>query len=136
MNKREKLYKEAGELFLAEKAGEEGVVATPGGVLYRWLRRGEGKQTATPNSIVFVNYTGRLIDGSVFDTTEGQPLPACFVVRELIAGWQAALTRMRQGDRMELFVPWQHGYGRRRAGDIPPYSTLVFDLELVKLEVR
>ncbi len=136
MNKKDKLYKEANEFFLAEKAKEEGIIATPSGVLYRWIKRGEGKLLATPNSIVFVNYTGRLIDGSVFDSTEGQSLPACFVVRELITGWQIALTRMHQGDHMEVFIPQKYGYGKQRAGNIPPYSTLVFDLELVKLEVR
>ncbi len=137
MGKKNNQYKEANEFFLAQKAREEGIQRTPGGVLYRWLKRGDSKQPlCTPNSIVFVNYTGRLIDGRVFDTTEGNTLPACFVVKELIMGWQIALTRMRQGDRMEVFIPQQHGYGKQRAGDIPPYSTLCFDLELVKAEIR
>ncbi|MCQ2266504.1 MAG: FKBP-type peptidyl-prolyl cis-trans isomerase [Bacteroidaceae bacterium] len=144
MNRRDKqtkLYKQANELFLAEKAKEEGITALPSGVLYRWLHRatpalGRESEFATPSSIVFVNYTGRLIDGSVFDTTEGQSLPACFVVRELIMGWQIALTRMRQGDRMEVYIPAEYGYGKRGVEGIPGYSTLVFELELVKLERR
>lgn len=139
MNRKDKKtqqYREANELFLQQKAQEEGMTVLPSGVVYRWLHRGQGREFATPASIVFVNYTGRLIDGSVFDTTEGQPLPACFVVRELIMGWQIALTRMRQGDKMEVYIPAQYGYGKRGVEGIPGYSTLVFELELVKLERR
>lgn len=136
MNKKEKLYKEANEFWLAQKAQEEGYTQTPSGVLYRKLKTGTGTQFATPNSIVFVHYTGRLIDGKVIDSTEGEALPACFVVRELIMGWQIALTRMKQGDKMEICIPWQHGYGKRRVDNIPGYSTLIFELELVKLELR
>lgn len=140
-NDRTQQYRAANELFLAEKAKEEGIVALPSGVLYRWLHRatpapGREAEFATPASIVFVNYTGRLIDGSVFDSTEDQPLPACFVVRELIMGWQIALTRMRQGDKMEVFIPAQYGYGKRGVEGIPGHSTLIFTLELVKLEKR
>lgn len=134
--KRNDPYREANEFYLAQKAQEEGITVLPSGVLYRWLHRGPGREFATPSSIVFVNYTGRLIDGSVFDSTEGQPLPACFVVRDLIMGWQIALTRMRQGDRMELYIPAQYGYGKQGVDGIPGNSTLIFELELVKLERR
>lgn len=136
MNKQEKLYKEANAFFLQEKAKEEGIVRTQSGVLYRKLHQGNGTEFATPNSIVFVHYKGRLIDGTEFDSTEGQHLPACFVVRQLIMGWQIALTRMRQGDRFEVFIPYEHGYGKKRVDSIPGYSTLIFEIELVKLEKR
>lgn len=135
--KRKSQYREANLLYLAEKAKEEGIVALPSGVLYRWIERGPaGKPFATPSSIVFVRYTGGLIDGSEFDSNLNAPLPACFVVRDLIMGWQIALSRMRQGDRMELYVPAQYGYGRQSLPGIPADSTLIFQLELVKLEPR
>ncbi len=134
--KKDKLYRQDNEFFLQAKSMEEGIISTPGGILYRKLKQGNGKECATLNSIVFVHYTGRLIDGTVFDSTEGQSLPACFVVRDLIVGWQAALTRMKEGDRWEIFIPQEYGYGKRRMGDIPAYSTLIFDLELVKMERR
>ena len=92
-------YKIANEQFLLEKSKEEGIIALESGILLRPLEKGSGTIYPQLNSIVFVNYTGRLIDVTVFDTTDGQPLPACFRVRELIVGWQAALLRMHAGDR-------------------------------------
>ncbi len=134
--KKDRVYKQDNEFFLQAKAMEEGVVSTDSGVLYRKIKQGTGQDFATPNSIVFVHYTGRLIDGTVFDSTEGQALPACFVVKQLIMGWQIALTRMKEGDRWEIFIPQEYGYGKQRVEGIPPYSTLIFELELVKMERR
>lgn len=136
MNKRDQQYKEANEFYLAEKAKEEGIVSLPSGVLYKKLEVGSGKVCPTPNSIVYVNYTGKLIDGTIIDTTEGNPLPACFVVRQLIMGWQIALCRMHAGDKFEIYIPYQHGYGKKRLDNIPGYSTLIFELELLKVELR
>jgi peptidylprolyl isomerase len=76
MNKRDKLYKEANEFFLAEKAKEEGIVALPSGVLYRKLEVGSGTVCPTPTSFVYVHYTGKLIDGTIIDRTKDEPLPA------------------------------------------------------------
>ncbi len=134
--KKNNLYRQDNEFFLQAKSMEEGIISTPSGVLYRKLKEGKGKEFATPNSIVFVNYTGTLIDGTIFDTTQGQPLPACLVVKNLIMGWQIALTRMKEGDQFEVFIPHEYGYGKRRMGKIPPYSTLIFTIELVKMERR
>lgn len=138
MNKKNQQYKDANKFFLKQKEQEEGMHKVPNsGVLYRWIKRGDEKQPlCTLNSIVFVRYSGTLIDGRVFDSTDNAPLPACFVVKDLIPGWQIALTRMRQGDHMEVIIPEKYGYGNKRAGDIPPYSTLCFDIELVKAEIR
>ena len=132
--KRPNPYKEANEAFLQVKAREEGIVALDNGVLYKVLEEGHGTRKPTPRSIVYVNYTGRLIDGTVFDTTEGQPLPALFMVGDLIMGWQIALTRMHEGDRWEVYIPAKWGYGSTEMEDIPAHSTLVFELELVKIE--
>lgn len=108
-NKRPNPYKEANEAFLREKALEEGMHVLDNGVMYRVLEEGHGTKCPKPNGIVYVHYTGRLIDGTVFDTTEGESLPALFVVRDLIMGWQIALTRMHEGDKWEVPI-YRHEY--------------------------
>lgn len=127
-------YRAANESFLAEKAGEAGVVVLDNGVMYKVLETGRGTRKPTPRSIVYVHYTGRLIDGTVFDSTEGDPLPALFMVGDLIMGWQIVLTRMHEGDRWEVYIPAKWGYGSQKTEGIPAHSALVFDLELVKIE--
>lgn len=127
-------YKEANEAFLQAKSQEEGIHVLDNGVMYRILADGHGPQKPTPRSIVYVNYTGKLIDGTVFDSTVGQPLPALFVVGDLIMGWQIALTRMHEGDKWEVFIPAKWGYGAMKLDGIPAHSTLIFELELVKIE--
>ena len=136
VEKKKNIYKEEQLQYLQQKAQEPGMVVLESGVMYRWIERGSGTQYPKGSSIVYVNYTGRLTDGTVFDTTQGQPLPACFVVRTLIMGWQIALSRMRAGDRMEVYIPAQYGYGKTVCGDIPAHSTLIFELELIKMELR
>ncbi len=133
-NKKHNAYKEANEAFLQVKAQEEGMVVLDNGVLYKVLEQGHGTKKPTPRSIVYVHYTGRLIDGTVFDTTEGQPLPALFMVGDLIMGWQIALTRMHEGDKWEVYIPAKWGYGALKMDDIPAHSTLIFELELVRIE--
>lgn len=127
-------YKVANEKFLEEKAKEEGIKALESGILMRKIEEGGGDKRPDLNSIVFVRYTGRLIDGTVFDTTDGQELPACFRLRELIIGWQAALTKMHSGDKYEIFIPARYGYGSMKLDGIPAHSTLIFTLELVKFQ--
>lgn len=133
-NKKPNAYKDANESFLQEKAQEEGMHVLDNGVMYRILVEGNGSKCPKPSGIVYVNYTGRLIDGTVFDTTEGQPLPALFVIRDLIMGWQIVLTRMREGDKWEVYIPAKWAYGSMKMNEIPAYSTLIFELELVKIE--
>ena len=127
-------YRIANEEFLSQKAQEEGIIALDSGILLRQLEKGSGDKRPQLNSVVFVHYTGRLIDGTVFDTTEGQPIPACFRVRELIVGWQAALLRMHAGDKYEVFIPAKYGYGSMKLDGIPAWSTLCFELELLKIQ--
>lgn len=127
-------YREANEAFLAGKAREEGVVVLESGVMYRKVKEGHGTRRPSPSGVVYVHYTGRLIDGTVFDTTEGQPLPALFIIRDLIVGFQAALVRMHEGDRFEVYIPAKWGYGSMKLDGIPAHSTLIFDIELVKIE--
>ena len=127
-------YKEANEAFLQEKSREEGVVVLDNGVMYKILEEGHGTMRPSTRGIVYVHYTGRLIDGTVFDTTEGDSLPALFVVRDLIVGWQIVLTRMHEGDRWEVYIPAKWAYGSMKMGAIPAHSTLIFDMTLVKIE--
>lgn len=137
--KNQNFYRDANRDFLKLKAQEEGVTVLQGGTVFRWIERGPivagapNSGFARPSDIVYCHYTGRLIDGKVFDSTEGQALPACFVVRDLIMGFQMALTRMRAGDRMEICIPAEYAYGKQRAGDIPSHSTLIFDITVVKV---
>ena len=137
LNKKKKKpnpYKEANEAFLQVKAQEDGMHVLDNGVMYRVLKEGSGTRKPSPRSIVYVHYTGRLIDGTVFDSTEGGQLPALFMVGDLIMGWQIALTRMHEGDKWEVFIPAKWGYGSMKMDDIPAHSTLIFEMELVKIE--
>ena len=127
-------YKEANEAFLQEKSREEGVVVLDNGVMYKIMEEGHGTMRPSTRGIVYVHYTGRLIDGTVFDTTAGESLPALFSVRDLIVGWQIVLTRMHEGDRWEVYIPAKWAYGASKMGDIPAHSTLIFEMELVKIE--
>ena len=127
-------YKEANEAFLQVKAQEDGMHVLDNGVMYRVLKEGSGTRKPSPRSIVYVHYTGRLIDGTVFDSTEGGQIPALFMVGDLIMGWQIALTRMHEGDKWEVFIPAKWGYGSMKMDDIPAHSTLIFEMELVKIE--
>ena len=127
-------YKETNEAFLQAKAQEEGMHVLDNGVMYRVLKEGSGTRKPSPRSIVYVHYTGRLIDGTVFDSTEGEQLPALFMVGDLIMGWQIALTRMYEGDKWDVYIPAKWGYGSRKMDDIPAHSTLIFEMELVKIE--
>ena len=127
-------YKEANEAFLAEKAKEENMHVLDNGVMYRVLEEGHGTKCPKPSGIVYVHYTGRLIDGTVVDSTEQDSLPALFLVRDLIMGWQIALTRMHEGDKWEVFIPAKWGYGAMKMDGIPAHSTLIFTMKLVKIE--
>ncbi len=127
-------YKEANEVFLSRKAMEDDVVVLESGVMYKKLVSGSGTKCPGPTSLVYVYYSGKLIDGSVFDSNVKDATPALFPLRDLIMGWQIALVRMHEGDKWEVYIPAKHGYGSHAAGDIPAHSTLIFTIELVKIE--
>jgi len=126
-------YRLDNEKFLEEKAKEDGIIALESGVLMQKIEEGRGKTHPKPGSLVYVHYTGRLIDGTQFDSTEGETLPAFFRVRSLIIGWQIALLKMYEGDKYRIWIPAKHGYGGSNLDDIPAWSTLEFDLELIKI---
>lgn len=125
-------WKVDNENFLAQKAAEDGVIVLENGVIMQKLQSGRGSVHPKPSSIVYVHYTGRLIDGTVFDSTDGDSLPALFRIRDLIMGWQIALLKMYDGDKYRIWIPAKWAYGSLKQPDIPAWSTLEFDLELVK----
>ena len=125
---------EEGHSFLAENAKKGEVVVTSSGLQYQVLKMGDG---ATPKQTdkVSVNYEGRLIDGTVFDASSKHGSdPASFRVDAVIKGWTEALTLMPVGSKWRLFIPYELAYGERGAGQIPPYATLIFDVELVAIQ--
>jgi len=134
MQEKGKENKAAGEKFLAENANKEGIKSLPGGLQYRIIKEGSGPSPAT-NDEVSVKYTGKLLDGTVFDSSEkhngGQP--AKFRVNGVIRGWGEALQHMNKGAEWELFIPGNLAYGERGAPGIPPNSTLIFTVDLIDI---
>ncbi|MEQ9848476.1 FKBP-type peptidyl-prolyl cis-trans isomerase [Pectobacterium brasiliense] len=122
-----------GQQFLAENAQKEGVNSTESGLQFRVLTQGEGALPARQDR-VRVHYTGRLIDGSVFDSSVQRGQPAEFPVSGVIPGWIEALTLMPVGSKWELYIPHNLAYGERGAGaSIPPFSALIFEVELLEI---
>lgn len=125
--------KEKGEAWLANKAMEEGVVALPSGLLYQVLNEGSGKKP-TADDTVECHYEGRLIDGTVFDSSYKRGESATFPLNGVIAGWTEGVQLMSEGAKYRFFIPYQLAYGERGAGAaIPPFAALVFDVELIKV---
>ncbi|NBP69892.1 MAG: FKBP-type peptidyl-prolyl cis-trans isomerase [Cytophagia bacterium] len=132
MRKAEKA-KAAGQQFLAENKTKEGVITTASGLQYKVLQQGSGKQP-TAQDRVTVHYTGTLIDGTPFDSSIKRGQPATFGVSGVIRGWTEALQLMKEGDKWMLYIPYDLAYGERGSGaQIPPYSTLLFEVELIKV---
>ena len=124
----------AGEAFLAENAGKEGVKTTDSGLQYKVITAGEGK-TPQKSDKVTVHYRGTLIDGSEFDSSYSRNKPATFGVGQVIPGWTEALQLMKEGDKWEIYLPSKLAYGERGAGaKIPPNSTLIFEVELISVD--
>lgn len=125
--------KEAGEKFLAENAKKEGVVVLPSGLQYEVLTEGNGKKPSATDRVQ-CHYEGTLIDGTIFDSSIKRGEPAVFGVNQVIMGWVEALQLMQEGAKWRLYIPYDMAYGEHGAGEmIPPYSALVFDVELIKV---
>ena len=123
--------KAEGEAFLAANAKKEGVVTLPSGLQYQVLAEGNGKKPKASDR-VRCHYEGTLIDGTVFDSSVRRGEPAVFGVSQVIAGWVEALQLMGEGSKWRLFIPQDMAYGAHGAGEnIPPYSALIFDVELI-----
>lgn len=129
MNKRE--YMRANAEWLAEKAKEEGVIALPRGIYYKVLSEGynDGRHPS-PRSIITAHYTGKTINGKKFDSSRGGA-PLAMRLSDLIDGWIVAMQHMCIGDRWEVYIPAEMGYGKFSQPGIPGGSTLIFDIELM-----
>ena len=128
-----KAVREAGEAFLAENAKKDGVVVLPSGLQYTVLREGTLRKPKATDSVE-CHYEGRLIDGTVFDSSYKRGQSATFPLNGVIAGWTEGVQLMGEGAKYRFFIPYHLAYGERGAGgSIPPYAALVFDVELVKV---
>jgi len=126
--------KQQGEAFLAENRKKDAVITLPSGLQYKVIKKGAGK-TPKATDTVTVNYMGSLINGTEFDSSYRRGQPASFKVNGVIRGWTEALQLMREGAKWQLFIPSDLAYGERGAGrDIGPYSTLIFEVELISIE--
>ena len=126
-----KAYVDANRQWLADKAREEGVKALPRGVYYKVLTEGlnDGRHPS-PRSIVTAHYTGRTINGKKSDSSRGGT-PVAFRLSDLVEGWIVAMQQMCVGDKWEVYIPAELGYGRFSQPGIPGGSTLVFEIELL-----
>ena len=125
--------KKEGEEFLAANAGKEGVRVLPSGLQYKVITEGSGKKPG-PKDQVKCHYCGTFPDGTKFDSSYDRGEPAVFGVNQVIAGWTEALQLMSEGSKWELYIPYNLGYGEHGApGAIPPYSALVFTVELISV---
>ncbi|ETR96589.1 MULTISPECIES: FKBP-type peptidyl-prolyl cis-trans isomerase [Acinetobacter calcoaceticus/baumannii complex] len=124
---------QAGTAFLADNAKKSGVITTKSGLQYQVLKEGTGKKPKAA-SRVKVNYEGRLLDGTVFDSSIARNQPVEFQLSQVIAGWTEGLQTMKEGGKTRFFIPANLAYGEVGAGDtIGPNSTLIFDIELLQV---
>ena len=130
----QRVYREANEQWLAQNRDKEGVKTTASGLQYKILRAGTGA-VPTDKDRVTVKYEGKMIDGTVCDSSyKRTPQTSTFGCTQVIKGWTEALTMMPVGSKWELYIPQELGYGSRQAGQIKPYSTLIFTVELEGIE--
>ena len=124
-----------GREYLEKNKSVEGVEVTASGLQYQVVKEGDGLQPG-PNDVVTVHYTGKLIDGTVFDSSVERGEPATFAVGQVIPGWVEGLQLMREGAAYRLFIPSNLAYGPHGTGPIQPNSTLIFDVQLLKVEKK
>ena len=122
-----------GEQFLAENKLREGVKTTESGLQYEVIKMGKGPKP-TAESTVKVHYHGTLIDGTVFDSSVDRGEPISFALNQVIPGWTEGVQLMPVGSKFRFFIPQELAYGAREAGSIPPYSALIFEVELLAIE--
>lgn len=126
--------KAEGESFLAENGKKEGVVVLPSGLQYQVLREGNGNKPSATDQVE-CHYEGTLINGQVFDSSYKRGQTATFGLNQVIKGWTEGLQLMQEGAKYRFFIPYHLAYGAQGAGqNIPPYATLIFDVELVKVK--
>ncbi len=124
--------KKKGEEFLAKNKEKEGVVVLESGLQYKIIKEGKGAKPTNEDKVK-VHYHGTLIDGKVFDSSVDRGEPIVFPVNGVIKGWTEALQLMPVGSKWKLFIPYNLAYGERGTYSIPPYSTLIFEVELLDI---
>lgn len=131
---KEQEAKREGLEFLEQNQGKEGVQTSATGLQYKILKEGDGPNPVASDEVT-VHYEGRLIDGTVFDSSYERGEPATFPLGNVIPGWTEGLQYIKKGGKAELYIPSDLGYGSRQApgGKIPPYSTLIFVVELIEI---
>ena len=128
-----KVQLEEGKAFLVENGKREGVVTTKSGLQYEVLQEGTGKSPKATDKVQ-CHYEGRLLNGSVFDSSYKRNEPAVFGLNQVIAGWTEGVGLMKEGAKYRFYIPYLLAYGESGAGEmIPPYATLIFDVELLKV---
>ena len=128
-----KAAKEAGEKFLADNKTREGVKVTTSGLQYVVEKEGEGAQPTAEDEVT-VHYTGRLLNGQVFDSSVQRGEPATFPLNRVIPGWTEGVQLMKEGAKYTFFIPSDLAYGPQGIPNaIPPHSTLIFEVELIKV---
>ncbi|MDE7381742.1 MAG: FKBP-type peptidyl-prolyl cis-trans isomerase [Muribaculaceae bacterium] len=131
-----KTAREAGEKFLADNKINENVKETASGLQYIIEKEGEGEHP-TAESEVTVHYTGRLLDGTVFDSSVNRGEPATFPLNQVIPGWTEGVQLMKEGSKFRFFIPSDLAYGPHGVPNvIPPHATLIFDVELIKINKK
>jgi FKBP-type peptidyl-prolyl cis-trans isomerase FklB len=123
----------SGKAFLEENKKKEGVKTLASGLQYKVLTEGSGK-TPKATDQVTVNYRGTFIDGNEFDSSYKRGTPATFQADKVVRGWTEALQLMKEGSKLQLFIPPELGYGDRGTGPVPPNSTLIFEVELISVK--
>lgn len=125
---------EEGNKFLENNAEREGVVTTESGLQYEVLVLGDGPQPAD-TSMVEVHYHGTLIDGTVFDSSRDRGEPVTFPLNRVISGWTEGVQLMPEGSTYKFYIPPSLGYGERGTGPIPPNAVLVFEVQLLDIQI-
>ncbi len=132
-SKKEAQIKAVGEKFLAENGKKENVITTASGLQYLVEKEGTGAQPAATDEVT-VHYTGKLLDGTVFDSSVSRGEPATFPLNRVIPGWTEGVQLMKEGGKYTFFIPSDLAYGPQGVPNaIPPHSTLIFDVELIKV---
>ena len=127
--------KEAGEKFLAANAKKEGVKTLPSGVQYKIIKEGTGA-IPTDTSLVKCHYEGRLLNDTIFDSSYKRGEPITLRCNQVIKGWTEVMTHMPAGSIWEVYIPQELAYGEREQGDIKPFSTLIFKIELIEVNPK
>lgn len=130
--KNDKLIKASAD-FLQKNKQVAGIKETPEGIQYQVIKAGNGPQPSLDDTIT-VHYKGMLTDGTTFDSSYDRGEPIEITLNEMIEGWKIAVPLMKEGSKYKFFIPHKLGYGERASGPIPAYSTLVFEVELLKVK--